>query len=106
MLLAIALFGLLVPNGLFVYWLFREFSSVGEVLGNHLALGFMLDAFLATGLLAFLFAKRPPGPLAWPWFVGLSILGGLGFSIPFYLWLNFKRSGSGHREFSAWWRAV
>lgn len=106
MLLAIALFGLLVPNGLFVYWLLREFSSVGEVLGNHLALGFMLDAFLATGLLAFLFAKRPPGPLTWPWFVGLSILGGLGFSIPFYLWLNFRRAGGGHRDFSAWWRAV
>jgi len=106
MLLAIALFGLLVPNGLFVYWLLREFSSWGEVLANHLALGFMLDALLATGLLAFLFAKRPPGPLAWPWFVALSILGGLGFGIPFYLWLNFKRSGGGPGGFSTWWRAV
>ena len=106
MLLAVALFGLHVPNGLFVYWLVREFGSVGEVLANHLALAFMLDALLATGLLAYLFAKRPPGPVAWPWFVGLSILGGLGFGIPFYLWLNFTRSGNGHREFSDWWRVA
>jgi hypothetical protein len=105
-LLAVALFGLLVPNGLFLYWLFVELDTLGEILSNHLALGFMLDAFLATALLAFLFAQRPPGPIRWPWFVALSILGGLGFGIPFYLWLNFKRSGSGSAGFAAWWRDV
>lgn len=106
MLLVIALFGLLVPNGLFVYWLVREFTSFGAVISNHLALGFMLDAFMALGLLAFLFARRPPGPIRWPWFVLLSLLGGLGFSIPFYLWLNFKRSGARSASFTEWWRSV
>ncbi len=106
MLLAIALFGLLVPNGLFVYWLLREFNSFGAAMENHLALGFMIDALMALGLLAFLFARRPPGSIKWPWFVVLSLIGGLGFSIPFYLWLNFKRSGSRGISFTAWWRSV
>ena len=91
-LLAIALFGLLVPNGLFVYWLVVELDGVQAVLDNHLAVAFILDAFLAVGLLAYLFAIEPPGPVRWPWFVLLSLLGGLGFGIPFYLWLNRRRT--------------
>lgn len=106
MLLAIALFGLLVPNGLFLYWLFAEFHSVAEVLANHLALGFMLDALLATGLLCFLFAVRPAGPVSWRWFLLLALLGGLGFAIPFFLWLNFRRSGPGQQGFRSWWRTI
>ena len=91
-LLAIALFGLLVPNGLLVYWLVVELDGVQAVLDNHLAVAFILDAFLAVGLLAYLFAIEPPGPVRWPWFVLLSLLGGLGFGIPFYLWLNRRRT--------------
>ena len=45
-LVIVALFGLLVPNGLFVYWLLAEYRGVGPVLADKLALGFMLDAFL------------------------------------------------------------
>ena len=92
-LLAIALFGLVVPNGLFLYWAAVEFSTVGEVLANRLAVAFILDAFMALGVLAYLFAVRPLGPVRWPWFVVLSLVGGLGFSIPFYIWLN-RRQGS------------
>ena len=87
-LLAIAIFGLVVPNGLFLYWLFAEYSGPGAILADKLALGFMLDAFMATALVAYLFAVRPPGRVRWPWFVLLSLVGGLGFSIPFFLWLN------------------
>jgi len=106
MLLVVALFGLLVPNGLFVYWLLCEFESMSAVLADHLALAFVLDAFLATALLAYLFAKRPPGPISWSWFVALSLFGGLGFAIPFYLWLNFRRAAPGERTFAVWWRSV
>lgn len=87
-LLIIALFGFLVPNGLFLYWLFYEFAGLGPMLQNKLALGFMLDALLTMGLLAYYFARKPIGRFPWYWFVGLSILGGLGFSLPFYWWLN------------------
>jgi len=87
-LLAVALFGLAVPNGLFLYWLLAEFPGVAAVAQNKLALAFILDAFLALALLTVYFARQPIGPVKWPWFVVLSILGGLGFSLPFYYWLN------------------
>jgi hypothetical protein len=87
-LLAIALFGLLVPNGLFVHWLLSDYRGLAVVLGNRLALAFMLDAFLVLVLLSVYFARHPIGPVRWPWFVVLSIVGGLGFSLPFYWWLN------------------
>ena len=87
-LLLIALFGFVVPNGLFVYWLLFEYVDLASVLANHLAVAFMLDALLAVVLMSYLFAIRPLGPVRWPWFVVLSFLGGLGFSIPCYVWLN------------------
>lgn len=91
-LLAIAGAGFLVPNGVFMVWLFREWNGFAAVMANHLAVAFVLDAFVAMGLLAWSFAKRPIGPVRWPWFVLLSLLGGLGFSLPLYWWLN-ARSG-------------
>lgn len=87
-LLIIALFGLFVPNGIFIYWLFTEFNSVAEVASNKLAIAFIIDAFMAMFLLAYWFAVKPIGQIRWHWFIILSIIGGLGFSIPFYLWLN------------------
>ena len=87
-LLLIALFGLFVPNGLFIYWLFTEFSSITEVMNNWLALAFIIDAFMVLGLLTYWFAKNPMGKVKWPWFIVLSLIGGLGFSLPFYYWLN------------------
>ena len=51
---------------------------------------------MATGLLGYVWHVRPIGPVrAWPWFVVLSLVGGLGFSIPFYLWLNWRRQPVG-----------
>ena len=87
-LLLIALFGLFVPNGIFIYWLFTEFGSLGDVINNRLALGFIIEAFLVLGLLAYWFAKNPPGKIRWYWFVLLSLIGGLGFGLPFYYWLS------------------
>ena len=94
-LLAIAAFGFLVPNGFFIYWLLVEFSGLRPVLQDRLALGFILDVFLALILLAVYFAKRPIGPVRWYWFILLSFLGGLGFSLPLYYWLNQRRLESG-----------
>jgi hypothetical protein len=87
-LLLIALFGLLVPNGFFVYWLIYEFQGIGPMLEDKLALGFMLDVLLVLMILAVYFARNPIGRIRWPWFVVLSFIGGLGFSLPLYYWLN------------------
>lgn len=90
-LIAVALFGLIVPNGLFLYWLFVEFNGIRGVLENHLALAFIIDAVMVLAILAVYFAKRPIGRVHWGTFVLLSLIGGLGFSLPMYWWLN-KRS--------------
>ena len=91
-LLIIAIFGLLVPNGIFIYWLLTEFHSFSQVYTDKLALGFILDCFLAMFLLAYWFAVNPIGKIKWYWFIVLSLIGGLGFSLPFYYWLNKKQS--------------
>ena len=87
-LLVVALFGLVVPNGLFFYWLLVEFDGLRAVLRNHLAMAFILDALITLVLLAIYFAKAPPGRYRWPLFVALSVAGGLCFGLPFYWWLN------------------
>ena len=90
-LLLVALLGFVVPNGFFVYWLFFEFQGIAPVLQDKLALGFILDVLLALILLAVYFARHPIGPVKWPWFILLSLLGGLGFSLPLYYWLNRRQ---------------
>lgn len=87
-LLGTAVFGLFVPNGMFFYYIFVQFSSLQQVMNDLLALGFIIDAFIATGLLAWWFARNPLGKYSWRSFVGLSLLGGLGFSLPFFYYLN------------------
>ena len=37
--------------------------------------------------------------------LGRSLLGGLGFSIPLYLWLNWRRQPT-RTAFNSWWRDV
>jgi hypothetical protein len=88
MLLLIALFGLLIPNGIFVYWLLNEFHTMSDITGNRLALSFIIEAFAVMLLMAYYFAVNPPGRIKWYWFIVLSLIGGIGFSIPFYWWLN------------------
>jgi hypothetical protein len=90
-LLAVALFGLVVPNGMFFYASLHDPNGCGGVARNLLASSFMLDAFVAMGLLAYFFAMRPIGLVKWYWFVLLSLLGGMAFSLPLYWWLNSKR---------------
>lgn len=93
-LLIISLFGLIVPNGIFLYWLFFEPYTMTDIINNRLALGFIIDCFLAMFLLSYWFAVKPIGKVSWYWFIVLSIIGGLGFSLPFYYWLN-KRGEDG-----------
>lgn len=86
--LLLALFGLVVPNGLFLYWLLYEYDGLANIAQNKLAVAFIVDAFLTLVLLAYYFAKNPIGRVGWHWFIVLSLLGGLGFSLPLYWWLN------------------
>src|SRR5207253_6651663 len=99
-LLVVALLGLVVPNGFFLYWLFFEFQGFGPVLADRLALGFILDVALTLIVLSVYFARHPLGTIGWPWFVVLSFAGGIGFSLPLYYWLN-RRPASRRNEQAA-----
>jgi hypothetical protein len=52
---------------------------------------------MAMFLLAYRFAIKPIGKIKWYWFIVLSIVGGLGFSLPFYWWLNQKSGAAGEK---------
>jgi drug/metabolite transporter (DMT)-like permease len=68
-----------------------EFSQWNDIFTNHLALAFMIDAFIVTILGSYYFAGRPIGQVKWYWFLLLSLIGGLGFSLPLYWCLNQKK---------------
>ncbi|MBX7151455.1 hypothetical protein K1X84_07430 [bacterium] len=89
-LLAISLFGLLIPNGIFLYYVAVEFRSLSEVMNNSLAVAFMVDALMATAFITFWYSQNPLGRHSWKLFVVLSLIGGLGFSLPFFYYLNKK----------------
>jgi hypothetical protein len=105
-LVFLAVVGNLVPGGLFLYWFLNEYSSLSAALSDKLALAFLVDLLLSTFVLAYLFARKPLGPVKWPWFVALSLLGTLAFSIPLFIWLNWRRARAPRPSFADWWRAV
>jgi len=57
-------------------------------------------------LFAWLFAKRPIGPVRWPWFIVLSLGTTLACAIPMYVWLNWRRSPAPRKDVIEWWRTL
>jgi len=105
-LLLLAAVGNLVPGGLFLYWLFNDYTSLSAALSDRLALAFFVDLVISTFVLAYLFARKPLGPFKWPWLVALSLLGTLAFAIPLFVWLNWRRAPAPRPSFSEWWRTI
>jgi uncharacterized membrane protein YedE/YeeE len=105
-LLVVAAVGMILPNGIFLYWLFHDFTSLSAILGDRLAVAFMIDCFASAFLLTYLFARKPIGPYRWPWFLGLCLLGTLCFGIPMYLWLNWRHGANQGAGFAEWWRSA
>jgi len=90
-LIAIALFGLLGPNGVFIYYALFRSSDLLTSLQNPVTIAFVAEAFVVMALLAVFLAHRPLGKWGWKPFVVLSLLGGLGFSVPALVVLNSER---------------
>lgn len=87
LLLALALFGLFVPNGFFLYYSLVASDALHGALSNPVALVFMREAFLLMFLFAWLIHHlefRSPGWLA---FIVMSLLGSMVFSVPAFLYL-------------------
>jgi hypothetical protein len=104
-LVPLAVLGLLAPGGLFMYWILSDYTSFSAALSDRLALAFFVDLVISTVVLSWLFARRPPGPVKWPWFLALSLLGTLAFSLPMFLWLNWRRAPAPRPSLITWWRA-
>jgi len=85
---AVALFGLLGPNGVFLYYALLRPDEFWGALSNPVTLAFLTEAFVVMILLAVFLHVRPMGPWGWKSFVVMSLLGGLGFSIPALVLLN------------------
>ncbi len=84
----VALFGLLGPNGVFIYYALFRWPELIAALRHPVTLAFVVEAFLVTGLLAVFFSSRPSGRWGWKTFVGLSLVGGLGFGIPAFVLMS------------------
>lgn len=88
LLSALGLFGL---NGVFVYYALRHPDVVVAAHQNPVSLVFILEAFVMVAFGAWVIARlglKGPGWLA---FVILSIVGGLAFSVPFFLLLHIRK---------------
>ena len=91
---AVALFGLVGPNGVFLHWAFARHTEFRAAITHPVAAALMVEAFVMVALLALWLAKRPLGPWGWRSFVAMSLLGGLGFAAPMIVLLNSKPAGA------------
>jgi len=96
-LLALAIFGLIVPNGIFLYGSLVAPAALHAALSNPVALVFITEAFVLMFLIAWVIRHlgfRSPG---WPAFVLMSLLGSMVFSVPAFLYIasrNARKRGS------------
>lgn len=84
----VTLFGLLGPNGVFLYYALFRWPELIAAMRHPVTLAFVVEAFLVMALLAVFFASRPIGRWGWKTFVVLSLVGGLGFGIPAFVLIN------------------
>lgn len=99
LLLALAAFGLVVPNGFFLYYSLVAPAALHAALSNPVALVFITEAFFLMFLFAWVirfWGLRSPGWLA---FIAMSLLGSMVFSVPAFLYLasrNARKALSSH----------
>ncbi|WOO41638.1 hypothetical protein [Rubellicoccus peritrichatus] len=87
LLLVAAIFGFLAINCPFLYFAFIEKEAYAEAMSNGIALVFMGEAFLLMIFFAFVIAKSGTKKPGWIFFIVMSILGSLAFSVPLQLYL-------------------
>ncbi len=86
-LLVLAIFGFLAPNGVFLYVAFTQGDTLRAAMANPIALTFIAEAFFLVGLFSWLIHRSGSRYPGWAAFVMMSIVGSLAFSVPMYLFL-------------------
>ncbi len=92
MLAGLATFGLIVPNGCFLYYSLVRPSALVAAIANPVALVFICEAFFLMFFLAWLLHKggfRTPG---WRAFIVMSLVGSLMFSVPATLYFASRNA--------------
>ncbi len=92
LLLALAVFGLIVPNGFFLYYSLVAPAALDAALSNPVALVFITEAFLLMFLFSWVIRRlgfRSPG---WLGFIVMSLLGSMVFSVPAFLYLASRNT--------------
>jgi hypothetical protein len=87
----IACLGMIIPNGIFLYFCFADMSVLLNAIGNPIALVFISEAFYLMFLFAWFLNRtkaKNPRPVM---FVILSLAGSMAFSVPLTLWFLFGR---------------
>ena len=82
LLFTLALLGLIVPNGIFLYYSLFAPATLFAALSNPIALVFIGEALFLMLFFAWLlrwWGARSPGWLA---FITMSLLGSMAFSVP------------------------
>ena len=87
LLLAFSIIGFLVINVPFLYYVSFDKEVYDQAIANRVAMIFMGEAMLLMVFFAVLIAKlgwKKPG---WIFFISMSLIGSLAFSIPLHLYL-------------------
>ena len=90
LLLIAAILGFLLINCPFLYYALIAKDVYFEGMRNGLALVFIGEAFLLLAFFAFIIAKMGWKKPGWIFFVCMSLLGSLAFSVPLQLYLMSK----------------
>ena len=92
LLLALSVFGLIVPNGFFLYYSLFAPAALHAAFSNPVALVFMTEAFLLMFLFAWVIRQsgfRSPGWLA---FIIMSLFGSMVFSVPAFFYFASRNA--------------
>ena len=89
-LLVLAIAGLIIPNGIFLRYAFSDSDYMKQALGNPISLVFIAEAFFLMFLFAWLIRKMEIRKPTGFFFIVMSILGSMAFSVPASLYLAFR----------------
>ena len=89
LLLSIA--GLIIPNGIFIYYFFTDHNLFLSALRNPVSLVFLAEAFILMFYFSWLLSKLEDKPFTGFMFILLSIIGSLGFSVPYFIYRLIKQ---------------
>ena len=92
LLLALAIFGLIVPNGIFLYYALGTPATVHATLRNPVELVFITEAFALMFLFAWLIHHRGFRSPGWLAFIVMSLIGSMVFSVPALLYLASRNA--------------